>query len=104
MSLAAQAKMVNDDGLLGRIAAAASILGVREAMLWSVNHAWLITAQPGWSERYAEASKNDEPVESAAWYGVHGINPDVIPDEWIMSAVATVLEQSSSTEPQGATE
>lgn len=97
MSLATQSLMVQDDGLLRRIAAAASHHGIRDALPWAVDHAWLVTATEGWADRYHEASKNDPPVEPAAWYGIHGAKPDVITDEMILDAVRELATNGPTT-------
>lgn len=93
MSLAAQAKMVQDNGLIVRVAAAASRCGVRQANVWAANNMWLLSAQPNWSDIYSEAEdqREDSNLSEAEWFGVVGKNPNVITDEMISEAVNVVL-------------
>ena len=92
MNLNAQAQLVDDNGLIQRVAAAAALCGLMEdTRLWATNHMWQLSAQPGWSEAYAEASKDDPEVEPAAWYGIHGKNPNVITDQMVIDGVIAVI-------------
>lgn len=95
MTLLAQSKMTKDQHLIDRIAACAARSGVRDARPWAARNIWLMSAQPGWAEAYAAATKDDDPVDPAAWFGRAGADPTVITDEQIAVGVAAVREAES---------
>lgn len=96
MSLIAQAQMTEDNGLIIRVAAAAALRGVLDPRPWAARNMWALTAREGWTQAYTEASADDEPVDPAAWSGVHGYSPDVITDQMIIDGVSAIL----SDEPE----
>lgn len=98
MSYLAQSQMVDDHHLIGRIAACAATQGIIDARIWTVQHMWALSAQPGWGSTYAAATADDPVVEAAAWHPRAGINPDVITDEMILAGVTAMLQATAVPE------
>lgn len=91
MTLMAQAKMTEDNGLIIRVAASAGSLGVQEARAWAVSHMWLVAATPGWGDVYAAAMEGDPELPDAEWYGIHGKDPLIITDAMIRARVEEII-------------
>ena len=101
MTLMAQAKMTEDNGLILRVAAAAATYGIEDPRPWATRSMWALSAQPGWAAVYDAAMKDDETVDPATWYGIHGSNPNVITDQMIIDGVAAVMAlKAAQTENQ----
>lgn len=99
MSYIAQARLTEDNFLLDRVAGCVAGHGIRDAKLWAVQNAWLLSAQPGWAAAYDTAMRSEEPVELAAWSGTAGADPDVITDEMIQAGVEAVLAAEAPAPP-----
>ena len=91
MSYLTQAKLAADQSIILRVTACAVSEGVEDPGFWAQQHAWQLSAQPGWDAAYASAvaAKNPAP----------GADEAAISDGMILSAVQTFRpppEQSSS--------
>lgn len=104
MSLLAQATMVDDNGLIGRVAACAASHGVAEPRTWAVQNRWALGAQPGWGVAYAQALAKETPGDPAAYVATAGSDPTVITDQMIMDGVAAVLDGSQAVTLTGVAE
>lgn len=79
LSYLSQAKLAADQTIILRVTACAVSEGVSDPGYWAQAHAWQFSAQPGWSEAYADSSK-EEP----------GADEDAITDQMILSAVQSL--------------
>jgi hypothetical protein len=93
MSYSSQAQLAYDNDFRNRVAAAASIEvdKTHQPLQWAEDHAWWMSASPGFAEAYESALAGS--VERP------GNDPSVISDAQILSAIQALI-----TEEEGATE
>ena len=88
MSYASQAQLSNDSDFLSRTAAAAAVEvpKTHQPTQWAADHIWWMAAAPGFAAAYesALAADVDRP----------GLDPSVISDAQILSAVQALLTEA----------
>lgn len=89
MSYHAVSQLSRDSALQDRIAACAVTEGEENPDGWAYDHRWKLAASPGWREAYAYALEMKTPDP--------GIDPGVISDGMILSAVQTT--RAAATAP-----
>lgn len=80
MSYKTQALLTQDNSLINRIIACASLERIPDAVTWVYSNRWALSAQPGWDAAYASAL-------AANPSAIPGDNEAVITDGMILSAV-----------------
>jgi hypothetical protein len=83
MSYSTQAKLARDHEMILRVAACAATQHVKNPEQWAWEHAWALSAEPGWDAAYAYAidTGNEHPGDAG----------DVINDSMILSGVQAVI-------------
>lgn len=88
MSYFTQYKLAQDWNLLNRVAACAATLGMPRPVDWANEHAWTLSAVPGWVEAYA-GSTSDTP----------GVDENAITDEMILAEVERLINMPDAAPP-----
>lgn len=92
MSYASHAALAGDADFISRVSAAAAdeVARPQHPVTWARDHIWWVAAAPGFAEAY----------ESAVVGGVPrpGLDPSVISDAQILSAVQAEIEQVEPVE------
>lgn len=95
MSLQAQSELTEDRYLIGRVAAAAAVLGEYGGRDWAARQMWQLSARPEWATRYGAALEAEQAAalgDPAGWASsAVGRDPSVITDQMILVGVCRVL-------------
>ncbi len=91
MSYKSQAKLEADSALRLRVSACAATLGISNPAAWAMEHAWPLSAEPGWDDAYASALAADDPDP--------GGNETVITDGMILAAVEAIVAAKEPVSP-----
>lgn len=93
MSYLTQSRLAADPAILQRVTACAANEQLESPQSWAFEHAWQLSAQPGWAAAYASAVL------------AHGADPDTVPppgeneaaitDGMILAAVNTLNTSSA---------
>lgn len=95
MNYLAQSQITQDHFIITRATACAASLGVPNPPQWAMDNIWELSAQPGWSAAYAEASPFDPSEDPAAWAPSAGRDSSVISDQMIFEAVQTMTSNQA---------
>lgn len=85
MSYLTQSRLAADQTLLIRVTACAVMEGIESPQAWAFEHAWDLSAQPGWVAAYGSAKLAHEADPETV--PLPGENEAAITDQMILSAV-----------------
>lgn len=92
MSFLTQSELAWDAHILQRVTACAAMEGVLNPSAWVNEHAWQLSAQPGWVEAYKHAVDSGD--------GKPGANEAAVTDGMILAAVQRLLGIEPEPEPE----
>ena len=92
MSYSSQAALSNDTDFIQRVGACAAVEAPKthQPLQWAYDHIWWIAAAPGFADAYESAIINEVPRP--------GLDPGVISDAQILSAVQYIVQQEQAPE------